>query len=278
MGKIRRVDFYPDEFLSGVDQLSPEEIGVYWSICSKIYSRGEVLPDDDREHARIFRLDPRTWRRIKAALVAKGKIRIEDGTIINDRCMAELSKAGKRIEDARAAGHEGGRPRGTPNATSASTSIDEPATVGTTIGEPSPQLLPNRWRTVGDRALRELSQDNDVGKAAGFSGEKLTSNQQPATYQPPEEAPPTKVKAYAFTGRVIRLTTADFDKWQIEFRETIPDLMAQLADDDAYYDRTLIGKDRAQWFHRLHRKLLKLHQRALGERARDQRPDLADSF
>jgi len=60
--------------------------------------------------------------------------------------------------------------------------------------------------------------------------------------------------------------------------ETIPDLMAQLADDDAYYDRTLTGKDRTQWFHRLHRKLLKHHQRVLSEQARDRRPDLADSF
>jgi len=183
MGKIRRVDFFPDEFLSGVDQLSPEEVGVYWLICSKIYSRGETLPDDDREHARIFRLDPRTWRRIKGALVAKGKIKIENGAIINERCMAELSKAGKRIEDARAAGQEGGRPRALSDAISTASLVDGSATVGPTICEPLRQLFPNRPPTVGEKSPHKLSDNNGVGKPEGFCDEKLTSNQQPTNHQ-----------------------------------------------------------------------------------------------
>jgi hypothetical protein len=54
--------------------------------------------------------------------------------------------------------------------------------------------------------------------------------------------------------------------------------MVQLADDDAYYDRSLTGEDRTKWFHRLHRKLVKQHQRVLGDRTRGRRSDLEDSF
>jgi len=213
MGKVRRVDFYPDEFLSGVDQLSPEEVGVYWLICSKIYSRGEALPDDDGEHARIFRLDPRAWRRIKGALVAKGKIRIEKGTIINERCMAELSRAGKRIEDARAAGQEGGRPRAVSNAASTASSADGSPTVGSNVGEPLPQLLPNRLPIVGDKSPHELSENNGIGKAAGSSDEKLTTNHQPSTIcQRAREARLRLPEGSAQTGILRKIAARDCQK------------------------------------------------------------------
>ena len=84
-----------------------------------------------------------------------------------------------------------------------------------------------------------------------------------------EEAPPLSIgKTYAFAGKVIRLTEADFNQWQELYRETIPDLAAQLADDDRYYDRTLKGEERKQWFLRLGKKLNKQHQRVLSERVK----------
>jgi hypothetical protein len=52
--------------------------------------------------------------------------------------------------------------------------------------------------------------------------------------------------------------------------------MAQLADDDAFYDRTLQGEERKQWFHRLGRKLNNHHQRVLAKHSGNS--NLNDSF
>lgn len=36
-GKIRRIDFYPDEYVSGVGaRLTAVEQGVYWMVCSLV--------------------------------------------------------------------------------------------------------------------------------------------------------------------------------------------------------------------------------------------------
>ena len=41
--KIRRIDFYPDDWLSGTRGLSNAKCGLYWNICALIYSkRGKV--------------------------------------------------------------------------------------------------------------------------------------------------------------------------------------------------------------------------------------------
>src|SRR5690242_7600440 len=70
-GKVRRIDFSPDEFLSGVHDLTLEQIGAYWMVCSLIYSRSERIPNDDHWIARFLRVDIRKWRRIKAVLLQK---------------------------------------------------------------------------------------------------------------------------------------------------------------------------------------------------------------
>jgi hypothetical protein len=38
--KIRRVFFSADEFLAGIVGMTPAEVGIYWTICSLIYSTG----------------------------------------------------------------------------------------------------------------------------------------------------------------------------------------------------------------------------------------------
>src|SRR5215469_5599456 len=135
MSRIRHIDFYPDEFLSGVDGMSAEQVGIYWLVCSKIYSRGRSIPDDDRENARIFRIDQRTWKRVKAELIAQGKLRTDDGKLVNARCLTELVKANKRIDDAR----NGALQRWA----SAEESVDDSQMVAPTAREP----LPNHSQT-----------------------------------------------------------------------------------------------------------------------------------
>lgn len=101
MSKIRRVDFSPDEWLAGTRELTLEERGAYWDVCSLMYSRGGAIADDDAWVAKALSCNPRTWRAIKARLIKKGKLRIEADHIINLRTVREIQKAENRVNSAR---------------------------------------------------------------------------------------------------------------------------------------------------------------------------------
>jgi len=107
--KIRRADFYPDDWLAGTLVLTLEERGAYITICALIYSSADRLLDDDRYLAGVCRVDVRVWRRIKLRLIALGKLSIEDGLVRNTRCTSEINKGIQRIKEAREAGRVGGR-------------------------------------------------------------------------------------------------------------------------------------------------------------------------
>jgi len=44
--KVRRIDFSPDEWLAGTQELGPYDRGVYITVCALIYSRGERINVD----------------------------------------------------------------------------------------------------------------------------------------------------------------------------------------------------------------------------------------
>ena len=111
MNKVRRIDYFPDEFLVGTSDLSLEERGAYWSVCSLIYSKGGPIDDDDVWLARAMATNPRKWRPIKASLLSKGKLVAADGKLTNRRCETELAKTHHRIDEATKNGARGGRPR-----------------------------------------------------------------------------------------------------------------------------------------------------------------------
>jgi uncharacterized protein YdaU (DUF1376 family) len=109
-GKVRKVDFSPDEFIAGTVGMTPEEVGVYWIICSLIYSSGAAIPKDD-PRLRVLRCDPRTTRAVIAALVSQGKIDVSpSGEMMVRRCRKELERAATRIQQAAENGARGGRP------------------------------------------------------------------------------------------------------------------------------------------------------------------------
>lgn len=103
MAKVRRIDFSPDEFLVGVADLKHDEIGPYWVACSLMYSRGGPIADDDAWIARACGCHVRTWRAIKARLIAVGKLTLEDGLLSNDRCLREIESAQGRLKQSREA-------------------------------------------------------------------------------------------------------------------------------------------------------------------------------
>lgn len=107
--KVRRVDFSPDEWLSGTAELSDEDRGIYITICALIYSRGgpvryDVLKGHSHSHG----------NKLQAALdrlELAGKITRNGSEIDQKRCENELEKARKRHEKALENGAKGGRPK-----------------------------------------------------------------------------------------------------------------------------------------------------------------------
>ena len=113
MHKIRHIDFFPDEFLTGTIMLTDAECGLYWRACSMIYSaNGPVnkahLKAVSKTHGNAFNANLRR-------LIDLGKL-IENGDEIDQkRARNELEKAEKRIRIAKENGTKGGRPNGLEN-------------------------------------------------------------------------------------------------------------------------------------------------------------------
>ena len=102
MNKLVWYKRYPDDALTGMQELTLEERGAYNTVLDLIYSRAGEVPDDDRFLSGWMACDARVWRRVKAELVRKGKIRIVDGRVTNGRAEAELARQSEASEQAQA--------------------------------------------------------------------------------------------------------------------------------------------------------------------------------
>lgn len=95
----------------GTTNLSLEEEAAYLRIVNAIHKHDQPIPDNDRVLAGMFRCSTRKARALVAALVAAGKIQIEDGKIINEKAISDLVHrvlvSGSRSES----GAKGGRTR-----------------------------------------------------------------------------------------------------------------------------------------------------------------------
>jgi hypothetical protein len=106
--KVRRIDFSPDEFLAGTIELSDAECGLYWRLCSLIYSRGRAVSRD--ELRAVSPSHGNTFNALLRRLIALGKVIPNDADLIVKRCANELETVGKRIANLRQNGAKGGRP------------------------------------------------------------------------------------------------------------------------------------------------------------------------
>jgi hypothetical protein len=93
--KVRRIDFYPDDWIAGTVGLRMQEQGVDWAACALIYSRGGPI---EREHLRQICVgDARVFDRALARLIEIGKL-VQFGHLLgNNRCASELERARSRI-------------------------------------------------------------------------------------------------------------------------------------------------------------------------------------
>jgi|SRR5262245_47520345 len=88
----------PNAALLGMANLSLAERGAYNTILDLLYAQDGVLVDDDTAVAKLLHVQTRTWRPIKAALIAKGKIWIADGMLMGKRVENTLKTAHKLSE------------------------------------------------------------------------------------------------------------------------------------------------------------------------------------
>lgn len=100
---------YHGAALEGMRPLSLEERGAYTTLLDLMYERGGGVPDDDRFVSGWMGCSTRLWRSIRNRLIHAGKIRIEDGLIVNDRAVEELRSQSVRARKKAESGAKGGR-------------------------------------------------------------------------------------------------------------------------------------------------------------------------
>ena len=237
--KMRRFDMYPDDWLTGTMDLTPEEEAVYLRICLSIYSKGCPIPDNDRWLAGSCRVSTRKWRTLRQALIDKGKITASDGLIYQERCEKEIEKAAKRARVQAESGAKGGRKRAE-NALKTSRKRDE-----------------NIWETA------EQDMEPNKNNGAGRRGAQASLKPARALPSPSPSPSPTSKKNYAFAGKVIKLTQNDLTTWRNSY-SAIPDIRASLQSRDDWL-ATQPEEVQLKWFVSTSAVMKREHERALVE-------------
>lgn len=101
----------PAKWDFGTANLSLEEEAAYLRIINAIHKHDAGVPDNDRVLAGLFRVSTRKARALVDALIAAGKVTIEDGQIWNDRARSDLVHRGFTSISRAESGAKGGRTR-----------------------------------------------------------------------------------------------------------------------------------------------------------------------
>jgi hypothetical protein len=108
MAKIRRVDFWPTDWLEGTVSLTHFERSVYITVIAAQYASGGPVHID---HVRKL-CSGRGFRQGLAGLIDRGKVTRKGEMLSNYRADKELIKSISRADTARINGEKGGRPNG----------------------------------------------------------------------------------------------------------------------------------------------------------------------
>ena len=93
MPGLSRFDFYPRDWHLDTRDLSNAAKGVYIDLLASMYARGGPLPSDERELCRLCGCaTARSLRPLLGELIAKEKIKVIDGHLINGRAIEEIAK------------------------------------------------------------------------------------------------------------------------------------------------------------------------------------------
>jgi hypothetical protein len=200
--------------LEGMSRLTLEEKGAYNSVLDLIYLHDGSVDDDPRYISGFLRCDPRVWKRIRARLIDLGKLYVADNLggqlgpqLCNRRADIEVHSALATI-----------------------------VAKGTSRGqdEENQRLADEEPKKTSDRIDKrrlEKKESKEVGASPPAAENVLEG--------PLEDnvVPITPAKKYAFEGRALRLTPADYDKWRRAYHK-VPDLAAELQAIDDYFSVT----------------------------------------
>lgn len=107
-------EFYkmvPTDWDFGTTDLSLEMEAALLRIINATHTHKAPVPDNDRVLAGLFRVSTRKARALVQALIDAGKLRREDGRLINDRSIRDLKQRGFISELRAECGAKGGRNR-----------------------------------------------------------------------------------------------------------------------------------------------------------------------
>lgn len=98
---VIEVPFHIGDFLSGTIHMDAEQTGAYIMLIVAHYNAGECgLPNDDAQLARIARVTPRAWKRIKPIL--EQKFLVNENFWEHKKCIEVLRKVQEKSNAAKA--------------------------------------------------------------------------------------------------------------------------------------------------------------------------------
>jgi uncharacterized protein YdaU (DUF1376 family) len=181
MGQIKWYKRDPSAALNGMMELSLEERGAYNTVLDLIYSRDGNLHDDDRFIAGWLRVDVRVWKRIKGALLARGKLYVDGDLLRNERADAEVLSALSRVGSARDAGLASARSKAAKfDCQSRRNSSLERTVVDTDVGTPVPTNHNHSQKEEPDgSSFPHIPGTGKSGKRTPLRGSRLPADWQP---------------------------------------------------------------------------------------------------
>jgi Protein of unknown function (DUF1376) len=88
----------PSAALAGMIGLTVEERGAYYTLMDLQYARAPHGDVTDELVVKALAVRPQVWRRLKANLIAKGKVHETDGKLSANRVAVELKLAANRLD------------------------------------------------------------------------------------------------------------------------------------------------------------------------------------
>ena len=88
----------PSAALAGMIGLTVEERGAYYTLMDLQYARAPHGDVTDELVVKALAVRPQVWRRLKANLIAKGKVHETDGKLSANRVETELKLAANRMD------------------------------------------------------------------------------------------------------------------------------------------------------------------------------------
>lgn len=140
MSKAPAMPMYWDAYLADTTHLTTEEHGAYLLLLAAMWRRNGVLPDNDRDNARILGLTPSKWRKIKARLSETvSGFKADGNTVTQEKLQKTWKNTQEKINKNRENGAKGGRPKSSKNKDIAKANGSVSLNPNKSIPEPEPE-------------------------------------------------------------------------------------------------------------------------------------------